>query len=111
MKEPESKTADSRGDVVSAGAHASPKTTDALVRSLGELLKPESIRAVKVIRSEEGMASGFVLTNCPTEGQDHWKDFEVHFEAEGGPVDYAVVDGRRLTEAVRGDRAGGSKSR
>lgn len=91
-----------------ARTHLSREMTDMLTQSLSNLLKPERIKTIKVLRSEEDAVSGFVLTNCPTEGQDHWKDFEVHL-AEAGSVDYAVVDGRKLTGSAKSGRTTGPR--
>ena len=77
----------------------------ALALALEALMKPERIRAVRVIHAAKDVVSGFLLTNCPLEGQDHWKDFEAHLHGPDGSVRYAVVDGRRVPTEARGGRA------
>ena len=74
---------------------------DFLIKALGGLLKPESLKAIRVIHASEGVVSGFLLTTCPMEAQDHWKDFEVHLQGRGGAIVYAVVDGKRFGPTLK----------
>ncbi len=68
-----------------------------LAQALGDLLKPEVVKEMKVNAVRKDVVRGFVLTSCPVEGQDHWKDFEAHLGSGGsGHLKYAVVDGKRI---------------
>ena len=89
--------------VVFDGVNGS-RGAEALARELGDLMKPERVKAVRILRLAEGMVSGFLLTNCPTENQDHWKDFEAHLGDRVDSIEYLVVDGRRLVTGSTGSR-------
>ncbi len=68
-----------------------------LTTSLGDLLRPVRVKAVRITRVEPDVVSGFLLANCPVENLDYWRDFEVHLTSSGdGSVKYAMVDGRRF---------------
>jgi len=72
-----------------------------LVQALGDLLKPELIKEMKINAVGKEVVRGFVLTSCPVEDQDHWKDFEAHLASgKSGYLKYAVVDGKRILPGV-----------
>ena len=72
-----------------------------LARALGDILKPELIKEVKITTVGKEVVRGFVLTSCPVENRDHWKDFEAHVAT--GKTDYlkyAIVDGKRVLPGI-----------
>jgi TusA-related sulfurtransferase len=72
-----------------------------LAQALGDLLKPEVVKEMKVNVVGKDVVRGFVLTSCPVEGQDHWKDFEAHVgSGKSGYLKYAVVDGKRILPGI-----------
>ena len=72
-----------------------------LAQALGDLLKPELIKEMKINAVGKEVVRGFVLTSCPVEDQDHWKDFEAHLASgKSGFLKYAVVDGKRILPGV-----------
>jgi len=68
-----------------------------LARALRDLLKPELVKEVKVNAVGKDVVRGFVLTSCPVENRDHWKDFEAHVASgKSDYLKYAIVDGKRI---------------
>jgi hypothetical protein len=68
-----------------------------LESSFERLLRPERVRKVEITKVEGTKVLGFLLTSCPVERLEHWKDFEARLATDkGGSIVYAVVDGKRL---------------
>jgi hypothetical protein len=87
---------------ISQGARVA-KLERRLAQSLETVISPERVKLVKITKAKEDVVTGFVLTHCPVEGIDHWKDFEAHMKSgRGASVRYVIVDGRRLGTAVSG---------
>lgn len=80
-----------------------PGVQDTLVQALRNLLKPESVKVVRITHAERGVVNGFLVTHCPVGKRDHWEDFEAHLARGGeGAVRYAIVDGRKLMPVASG---------
>lgn len=95
-----------RGEYLSRG-RAKPGMQGTLVSAFKDLLRPESVKIMRITHVEGDVVNGFLLTHCPVGDRDHWKDFEAHLVSGEGTVSYAVVDGRKLapTATRRSHRA------
>lgn len=74
------------------------KMRETLLMAFSDILRPERIRTLRITQVEKGVVHGFLLTHCPVENRDHWKDFEAHLiGGNEGPIKYAIVDGKRFS--------------
>ena len=64
--------------------------------AFGSLIGPESVKVVRITHEGEDVVQGFILTHCPLEDLDHWKDFEVYLKPDDRDgISFVVVDGKR----------------
>jgi hypothetical protein len=69
------------------------------------VLRPEHVRKVEITKVEGTVVLGFLLTTCPVERLEHWKDFKARLSTgPSGPLDYAIVDGKKLVDRTKHTR-------